>query len=101
MPSLAIGDIALAPSDEDIIYVGTGEANAGGGSIAYDGLGVFRSEDGGTTWESRGLEDVGSIGRVLVDPLDANRLYVAAMGTLFANNNQRGVYRSLDGGDNW
>ena len=101
MPSLAIGDIALAPSDEDVIYVGTGEANAGGGSIAYDGLGVFRSEDGGTTWENRGLEDVGSIGRVLVDPLDANRLYVAAMGTLFANNSQRGVYRSLDGGNNW
>lgn len=101
MPSLAIGDIALAPSNEDIVYVGTGEANAGGGSIAYDGLGVFRSEDGGSSWEARGLENVGSIGRVLVDPIDADRLYVAAMGTLFANNNQRGVYRSLDGGNNW
>lgn len=101
MPSLAVGDIALAPGNEDVIYVGTGEANAGGGSIAYDGLGVFRSGDGGTTWESRGLEEVGSIGRIVVDPQNDDRLYVAAMGTLFANNSQRGVYRSLDGGSNW
>lgn len=101
MPTLAIGDLAVSASNPDIVYAGTGEANAGGGSIAYDGLGVFRSADGGQTWESRGLEHAGSIGRVLVDPTDPDRLYVAAMGTLFANNSERGVYRSLDGGQNW
>ena len=101
MPTLAIGDLAVSASNPDIVYAGTGEANAGGGSIAYDGLGVFRSADGGQTWESRGLENAGSIGRVLVDPTDPDRLYVAAMGTLFANNNERGVFRSLDGGQNW
>ena len=101
MPTLAIGDLAVAPSNANIVYAGTGEANAGGGSIAYDGLGVFRSTDGGQSWESRGLADVGSIGRVVVDPTDPDRLYVAAMGTLFANNPERGVYRSLDGGQNW
>lgn len=100
-PTLAIGDIAISPSNHEVVYVGTGEANAGGGSIAYDGLGVYRSADGGDTWESRGLEEVGSIGRVLVDPADPDRLYVAAMGKLFTNNSERGVYRSLDGGANW
>ncbi|MEL7424393.1 MAG: T9SS type A sorting domain-containing protein [Bacteroidota bacterium] len=101
MPTLAIGDLAIAPSNTNIVYAGTGEANAGGGSLAYDGLGVFRSTDGGQNWESRGLNDVGSIGRVVVDPTDPDRLYVAAMGTLFANNDERGVFRSLDGGENW
>lgn len=101
MPTLAIGDLAVSASNPNIVYAGTGEANAGGGSIAYDGLGVFRSADGGQTWESRGLQNAGSIGRVLVDPTDPDRLYVAAMGTLFANNNERGVFRSLDGGQNW
>lgn len=101
MPTLAIGDIAVAPSNPQTVYVGTGEPNAGGGSLAYDGLGIFRSEDGGQSWESKGLDDVGSVGRVVVDPSNEDRLYVAAMGTLFANNDERGIYRSLDGGDNW
>lgn len=63
--ALSIGDIAIAPADEEIIYVGTGEPNAGGGSIAYDGNGVFRSDNGGETWTNIGLEEIGSVARSL------------------------------------
>ncbi|MEM1215335.1 MAG: T9SS type A sorting domain-containing protein [Bacteroidota bacterium] len=100
-PTLAIGDLALAPSNPQIVYAGTGEPNAGGGSLAYDGLGIYRSADGGQTWEAKGLPTVGSVGRVAVDPTDENRVYVAAMGTLFANNSERGIYRSTNGGEDW
>ncbi len=99
--SLSIGDIAIAPSDPNLIYVGTGEANAGGGSLAYDGLGVFKSTDAGDTWTDTGLSDVGSIGKVLVDPNNPDHAYVAAMGDLFGNNADRGVYRTEDGGASW
>lgn len=101
VPVQSIGDMAIDKSDTDVIYVGTGESNAGGGSLAYDGLGVYRSEDAGVTWESRGLEDVGSIGRIVIDPNDNQKVLVAAMGSLFRNNEERGVYRTQDGGENW
>jgi len=100
-PSLSIGDIAISPSDPNQIYVGTGEANGGGGSLTYDGLGVFKSTDGGESWEDIGLNNVGSIGKVVVDPINPNRLYVAAMGDLFGNNSDRGLYISEDGGITW
>lgn len=99
--SLSIGDIAIAPSDDDIIYVGTGEANAGGGSITYDGMGVFKSKNGGKTWQHMGLEESRNVGKIVVDPNDPNRVFVAAMGSLFADNKERGVFRSLDGGTTW
>lgn len=99
--SLSIGDMALAPSNNNVIYVGTGEANAGGGSLAYDGYGMYKSADAGSTWTHIGLEDVGSIGKVTVDPQDPNRVFVAAMGNLFGNSTERGVYRTLDGGATW
>lgn len=98
---LAIGDIEISKNDNDLIYVGTGEVNAGGGSLAYDGDGVYSSDDGGLTWESKGLEEVGSIGKVIIDPLDDETVFVGAMGPLFRNDTNRGVYRSLDGGDTW
>ena len=101
MPSLSIGDIAISPSNPDVIYVGTGEANAGGGSLAYDGLGVFKSVDGGQTWQYAGLEDCGSVGRVAVDPDNPDIVYVAAMGRLFSNSSKGGVYKSTDGGQTW
>ena len=97
--SLSIGDMTIAT--DRTIYVGTGEANAGGGSLAYDGVGVYKSGDEGVNWEWKGLADVGSIGKVVVNPTDANEVYVAAMGHLFENNTDRGVYRSKDGGNNW
>ncbi|MEM0992002.1 MAG: T9SS type A sorting domain-containing protein [Bacteroidota bacterium] len=99
--SLSIGDIALAPSNEQTIYVGTGEPNAGGGSLAYDGMGVYKSKDAGASWTHLGLEAVGSIGKVVVSPKDEAVVYVAAMGHLFGNNPERGVYRTTDGGENW
>lgn len=99
--SLSIGDIAIAPSNEEIIYVGTGEANAGGGSLAYDGVGVYRSDDAGENWEHIGLEVSRNIGRMVVDTYDPDVLYVAAMGNLFANSSQRGVYKTNNGGTTW
>jgi photosystem II stability/assembly factor-like uncharacterized protein len=99
--SLSIGDIAVAPSNPDIIYVGTGEANAGGGSVSYDGLGIFRSDDGGNTWAHTGLEESGSIGRLVVHPQNPDICYVAAMGRMFSTNNQRGIFKTTDGGQSW
>jgi photosystem II stability/assembly factor-like uncharacterized protein len=99
--SLSIGDIAIAPSDPAMIWVGTGEANAGGGSMAYDGFGIYKSTDAGSTWENVGLENSGSIGRLVVHPENPQVCYVAAMGRLFSNNPERGVFRTTDGGTNW
>ncbi len=99
--SLSIGDVVLDPSDMQTIYVGTGEANGGGGSLTYGGQGVFQSTDGGTSWSSLGLEETGTIGRVVVHPTDPNTIWVAASGKLFANDANRGVYRSTNGGTSW
>jgi photosystem II stability/assembly factor-like uncharacterized protein len=99
--SLSIGDIAIAPSDPDIIWVGTGEANAGGGSMSYDGFGIYKSSDAGATWDHVGLENSGSIGRLVVHPIDPQTCFVAAMGRLFSNNPDRGIFRTTDGGTTW
>ena len=85
LPSLSIGDIAIDPSDKNTIYCGTGETNGGGGSVTYDGRGVFKSTDAGSSWQAAGLENTGSIGRIAVDPQRPNRVFVAAMGSLFSN----------------
>ena len=99
--SLAIGDIDIYREDPSIIYVGTGEANGGGGSLAYDGRGVYKSFNGGDSWQPLGLENVGSIGKVLVHPCDPDLVYVAAMGRLFESDSNRGVYKTMDGGASW
>ncbi len=99
--NLSIGDMAIAPSNESIIYVGTGEANAGGGSLAYDGNGVYRSNDGGDSWIHLGLDSIGSVGKVVINSKDPDNCFVGAMGYLFENNNDRGVYRTSDGGNSW
>ncbi len=100
-PFLSIGDIELSQNESDLVWVGTGEPNAGGGSLAYDGDGVYKSEDGGISWENKGLSNVGSIGKVKIDPNNDERIYVAAMGPLFRKDNNRGVYRTTNGGEDW
>jgi photosystem II stability/assembly factor-like uncharacterized protein len=97
----SIGDIDLFKGNPNIIYVGTGEPNAGGGSINYDGNGVYKSLDAGLSWKPVGLEDVGSIGRVKVHPTNPDIVFVAAMGHLFATNHERGIFRTTNGGASW
>lgn len=92
----AMGDIAN--DSHGTIYAGTGEANPGGGSIVYGGTGVYRTTDGGRTWEHLGLERSGAIGRIAVDPTDDRRIFVAAAGNLFRAGGQRGLYISEDAG---
>ncbi len=99
--SPSIGAIAIDPTDSDIVYVGTGEANPGGGSVAYGGDGVWKTIDGGTTWENVGLPNSQYIGRIMVDPVDPSRIFVAAMGNLYSKNSDRGLYRSADAGSSW
>jgi photosystem II stability/assembly factor-like uncharacterized protein len=98
-PTGAIGALAVAPSDRRVIYVGTGEADMR--SDIAQGDGVYRSGDGGATWNRVGLEDSQQIGKIVVDPRDANVVFVAALGHPYGPNEQRGVFRSRDGGGSW
>lgn len=98
-PTLSIGDLAIDPSNPSIVYVGTGEAN--GGHNNKPGAGLFKSTDGGSTWRLSGLEESTSIGRVLIDYSNPTRVWVAAIGSYFAPDPNRGVYRSLNGGSSW
>ena len=96
---LTVGDIAIDPRHPDTLYVGTGEANGGHNNFA--GGGVYRSTNGGTSWQYVGLEEVVSIGRIVVDPLNSDRVFVAAVGSYFAPHPERGVFRSTNGGGSW
>ncbi len=98
-PNTSIGDIAIAPSDPNIIWVGTGEPNNRQSSSWGDG--VYRSLDGGKTWANMGLRDTKHIGRVVIDSRDPNLVYVAALGHLWGPNKERGVFKTTDGGKTW
>jgi photosystem II stability/assembly factor-like uncharacterized protein len=98
-PTIIIGDMALDPTNPQRIFVGTGENNSSRSS--YGGAGVFRSDDGGETWTSVGLQMTDRIGRVLIDPRNPDRVFVAALGKLYTPGGERGVFRSDDGGDTW
>jgi photosystem II stability/assembly factor-like uncharacterized protein len=98
-PVSSIGAIAVAPSDHNVIYAGTGEA-AIRGNTTY-GMGVFKSIDGGKTWENVGLKDTRHIGAVIVDPRNENVVLVAALGHAFGPNQERGIFRTSDGGKTW
>jgi len=95
----SIGSIAVAPSDTNVVYVGTGEGCLRG-NISY-GDGVYRSNDGGKTWKNLGLRDTRHIPKVLVDPRNPDTVLVAAMGHAFGPNTERGVFRTTDGGKTW
>jgi photosystem II stability/assembly factor-like uncharacterized protein len=99
IPIGSIGAIAVAPSNPNIVYVGTGEPDIR--SQHSYGIGVFKSTDAGKTWRSIGLEATRQIGKILVDPADPDRVYVAALGHVYKANSERGVYRSTDGGAHW
>ena len=98
-PISSIGALAVAPSDANIIYVGSGEADMRS-DISF-GDGMYKSTDAGKTWTHLGLRDTRQIGRILVDPQNANVLLVAALGHGFGPNEERGVFRSTDGGNSW
>ncbi len=98
-PSYSIGDVALDPSNPDVVWVGTGE-NVSGRHVGW-GSGVYRSRDGGRSWDGMGLETSEHIGKILVDPRDGNVVFVAAEGPLWAAGGERGLYRTTDGGETW
>jgi len=97
--SSSIGAVAVADSNPDVVWAGTGQGILRGNVAA--GVGVYRSADGGRTWTHAGLRDAGQIARIRVDPRDADRVYVAVVGRAFGPSAERGVYRTTDGGRTW
>jgi photosystem II stability/assembly factor-like uncharacterized protein len=95
----SIGALAVAPSDPNVVWAGTGEAFIR--SNVSIGNGIYRSTDGGASWSHLGLEETGRIGRIVVDPRDPDVAFVAALGHLYGPQQQRGVYRTTDGGGSW
>lgn len=98
-PSTSIGDVTIAPSNQDIVWVGTGEANIFRSSMA--GAGVYKSTDAGKTWHYMGLAGTHTIPRIVIHPQNPDIVYVAASGHEWTDNQERGVYRSGDGGKTW
>jgi hypothetical protein len=96
---ISIGAIAIAPSDTNVVYVGTGDGNTR--NTIEPGGGVYKSTDGGMTWQYVGLKETQQIGRIVVDPRDANVAYVAALGHAWESNKERGLYKTTDGGRTW
>jgi len=92
----SIGDIEVAPSDPNIVWVGTGEANLR--NSTYYGNGMHKSTDAGMTWVHMGLEESHHIGQIVIHPENPNVVYVAAQGHLYSENSERGVYKTTDGG---
>lgn len=96
----SIGDIAVAESDPNVVYVGTGEHAVRGVMTSY-GNGVYKSTDGGKSWKNIGLEKTRHIAEVVIHPQNSDIVYVAAQGTVHGPNNDRGVFKSTDGGNSW
>ena len=98
-PSYSVGCVTIDPSDPDVVWVGTGE-NVSGRHVGW-GDGVYRSRDGGQSWQQMGLETSEHIGKIVVDPRDGNVVYVAAEGPLWSSGGERGLYKTTDGGQTW
>jgi photosystem II stability/assembly factor-like uncharacterized protein len=98
-PTASIGAIALAPSNPNLVWVGTGEGSPRNDVV--DGSGVFMSPDAGKSWQFKGLGDVGQITRIVIDPADPDVVLVATLGHVWAPNGERGVFRTADGGKTW
>lgn len=97
--SYSIGTVALDPNNPEVVWVGTGE-NVSGRHVGW-GDGVYKSMDGGKTWQNMGLKNSEHIGRILIDPRDSDVVYVAAEGPLWSSGGQRGLYKTSDGGKTW
>jgi photosystem II stability/assembly factor-like uncharacterized protein len=97
--SVSIGAIALSQKNPNIVWIGTGEANSVRSSSWGDG--VYRSDDGGKTWRHRGLKQSQHVGRILIHPENPDIVYVAALGALWGANDERGLYKTIDGGTTW
>jgi photosystem II stability/assembly factor-like uncharacterized protein len=97
--TVSIGDLAVAPSDPKIVWVGTGENNPRN-SVSY-GDGVYKSTDGGKTWTNMGLKKSFQIGKIVIHPKDPNIVYVGALGRLYGPNEERGLFKTTDGGKSW
>ncbi len=97
--TVSIGDVCVAPSDRNIVWVGTGENNPRN-SVSY-GDGVYKSTDGGKTWKNMGLNKTFQIGKIIVHPTNPNVVYVGALGRLYGPSQDRGLYKTSDGGQNW
>ena len=99
--SFSVGDVAVSPSNPDVVWVGTGETPPRHSGYAYSGTGVFRSTDAGLTWQNMGLHDTHHIGKVLIHPTNPDVVFVAALGHFWSPNEERGVFRTVDGGESW
>ncbi len=99
--TFSIGDVAVSASDPQTLWVGTGETQPRHSGYSYSGTGVFRSTDGGESWENRGLQDTHHIGTVLIHPTNPDVVYVAALGHFWSRNEERGVFRTTDAGESW
>jgi photosystem II stability/assembly factor-like uncharacterized protein len=95
----SIGAIAIAPANPNLVWVGTGEANPRNNVL--DGRGVYFSPDAGASWRLAGLAEAGQISRIVIDPADPNRVFVAVLGSVWKPNSERGVFRTTDGGQTW
>jgi photosystem II stability/assembly factor-like uncharacterized protein len=96
---VSVGDVCVAPSDKNVVWVGTGEANPRN-SVSY-GDGVYKSTDGGKTWQNVGLKKSFQIGKILIHPKDPNTVYAGALGRLYGPSEERGLYKTTDGGKSW
>ena len=100
-PTLGIGDIAIAPSNSEILYLGTGESLRKNRNFTMSGTGVYRSDDGGETWTHLGLEETWHIGEIVVHPHNPDIVFVAAMGKFWSESTFKGIYRTINGGKDW
>src|SRR5690606_27754433 len=95
----AIGDITLDPVNPDIVYAGTGDPKVTG--YPFIGDGVYKSTDGGMTWQHLGLTEQRIVSKIIVDPTNSDIIYVSCLGLPFERNDDRGLYKSIDGGNTW
>ena len=99
--AFAVGDIAVAPSNANIVWVGTGEVQPRFAGYAFAGTGIFKSTDAGATWTNMGLRDSQHIAKIVIDASNPDIVYVAAMGHQWTPNHERGVFKTTDGGKTW